>query len=48
MRDVEFFVVDVVKEHVDPAQVVGGQVNFLPVEPLPHVVFPEDLRELQE
>ncbi len=46
--DVELLVVDVVQEHVDPAQVVGREVDLLAEEPQPHVVAAEHLRELQQ
>ena len=41
-------VVDVVQEHVDPRQVVRGQVDLLPVEPVANPVWPENLGELQQ
>lgn len=41
--DVELVVVDVVQEHVDTAQVVGGDVDLLSEESLPDVVLSEDL-----
>ena len=46
--DVELFVIYVVQEHVDPAQVEGGEVNFLPVEALPHVVVAQYLGEFEQ
>ena len=46
--DVELLVVDVVQEHVDPRQVVGGQVDLLAEEALAHVVLAEHLGELQQ
>ena len=48
MGDAEVGEVDVVQEHVDPAQVVGGQVDLLAEEPAAHVLLTEDLRELQQ
>ena len=46
--NVELLVVDVVQEHVDPAQVVGGQVDLLAKEPLTHVFLAQHLGELQQ
>lgn len=48
MGDAEVGEVDVVQEHVDPAQVVGGQVDLLAEEPSVHVLLTEHLRELQK
>lgn len=48
VRKVEVLVVDVVQEHIDARQVVRGQVDFLPIEPLPNVLFSEHLRKLQQ
>ena len=46
--DVELLVVDVVQEHVDPAQVIGGQIDLLTEEPPPHILLAEHLGELQQ
>ena len=46
--DVELFVVDVVQEHVDAAQVVGGEVHLLAVKALAHLVRPQHLGEFQQ
>ena len=46
--DVELLVRDVVQEHVDPAQVVGGQVDLLAEVALPHLAVAEDLLVLQQ
>ena len=48
MGDVELLVGHVVEEHVDAREVVGGQVDLLTVEPLPHLAVAEHLRELQQ
>ena len=40
--DVEVIKIDVVQEHIDAAEVVGGDIDLLPVEAVPHVVFPKD------
>ena len=48
MGDAEVGEVDVVQEHVDPAQVVGGQVDLLAEEPAAHVLLIEYLCELQQ
>ena len=45
--DVEVLEVDVVQEHIDPAQVVGGQVDLLAEEPA-DVVPADKIRELQQ
>jgi hypothetical protein len=46
--DVELLEVDVVQEHVDPAQVVGGQVDLLAEVALADVVVAQDLVELEQ
>ena len=46
--DLELLVRDVVQEHVDPAQVVGGQVDLLAEVALPHLAVAEDLLVLQQ
>ena len=46
--DVELLVVHIVQEHVDAAQVVGGQVDFLPVEPLTYCIVAQDFGEVQQ
>ena len=48
MLNVELLVVDVVQEHVDPSQVVRGQIDLLPKEALSHVVLAKHLGELQQ
>ena len=48
MGDAEVGEVDVVQEHVEPAQVVGGQVDLLAEEATTHVLLAEHLRELQQ
>ena len=48
MGDAEVGEVDVVQEHVDPAQVVSGQVDLLAEEPAAHILLTEHLRELQQ
>ena len=46
--DVELIVADIVEEHVDAAEVVGGEVDFLPKEALADVVFAEDFGEVEQ
>ena len=46
--DIELIVVNVVQEHVDTAEVVGGKVNLLTIETLTHIVLAEYLCRLQE
>lgn len=46
--DVELVIVDVVEEHVDPAEVVGGQVDLLAKETLAHHIPAQDLGSLQQ
>ena len=48
MSNVELVKVNVVQKHVDAAKVVGGEVDFLPVEPLAHVVLAEDFCRLEQ
>ena len=48
VRDVELLVVHIVQEHVDASQIVGGQVDLLPVETLAHILFAQHLGELQQ
>ena len=44
MRNIEFVKINIVQEHIDTAQVVGRQVDFLPEEALPDVLFAQNLR----
>ena len=46
-RNVEVVKVDVMQEHIDAAEVVGGDIDLLPVEAVPHVVFPKDFCKLE-
>ena len=46
--NVKLVVVDVVEEHVDPAEVVGGQVDLLAKETLAHHIPAQDLGSLQQ
>jgi len=39
MFDIELVVIDVVQEHIDPAEVVGGDIDFLAKEALAHVLL---------
>lgn len=46
--NVELGVADVVQEHVDAAQVVGGQVDLLTEKALPDMLFAEDLGKVEQ
>lgn len=46
--DVELVVVDVMQEHIDPAEVIGGDIDLLPVEALTHLIPAQDLGGLQQ
>lgn len=36
--NVKLVIVDVMQKHIDPAEVVGGDIDLLPKETLPHFV----------
>ena len=40
--------IDVMQEHVNSTQVIGSNINFLSVEPLPHVFFSEYFSKIQQ
>ena len=46
--DVELLKIDVVQKHVDAAQVVGGQIDFLTEKALPHIVLAQHLGKVQQ
>ncbi len=46
--DIELVETDIVQEHVDAAEVVGGQVDFLPVKAISDVFLAEDLGKVQQ
>ena len=46
--DVEFVKADVVEEHIDSAQVVGGDIDFLPIEAVAHPLMPQHLHRFQQ
>lgn len=46
--DVELGVADIVQKHVDAAEVVGGQVDLLPVEALADVLLAEDPGKVEQ
>ena len=48
MGNLEFFEIDVMQEHVDSAQIVGGQINLLPEKSLANLVTAENLGEFQK
>ena len=47
-HDVEFVELDVVQEHIDAAEVVGGQVDLLPVEAPLDIVLAQHFFHLQQ
>ena len=47
-RDVELIVVNIMQKHIDTAEIVRCQVDFLPVEALTHLIFSENLGKLQK
>lgn len=47
-RNVELGKVHSVQEHINPAQVIGGEVDFLTKEALFHIFQTQDFRELQQ
>ena len=46
--DIEFIKINIVQEHIDTAQVVGRQVDFLTEEALPDILFAQNLSRLQQ
>ena len=48
VRDVKFVVVNIVQEHVDTAEVVGRDIDLLPIKSLPDVAGAENFRRLQK
>ena len=46
--DVKFIVVNVVEEHIDAAEVVGSDIDLLPVKALPDVARAQNLSRLQK
>ena len=48
MRNIEFIKINIVQEHIDTAQVVGRQVDFLPEEALTDILFAQNLRRFQQ
>jgi hypothetical protein len=48
VSDVEFIVINVVQEHIDAAQVVGGDVDLLPKKALAYIVLAKNLRKFQQ
>lgn len=46
--DVELVIANVVEEHVNAAEIVGGEIDLLTVESLAHFVAPEKLGSLQK
>ena len=48
MGDVKLIVVDIVEEHIDAAQVVGSDIDLLPVKALPHMIAAQNLSRLEQ
>ena len=46
--DIEFIKINIVQEHIDTAQVIGRQVDFLTEEALPDILFAQNLRRFQQ
>ena len=46
--NVELVVADIMQEHVDAAEVIGGQVDLLPIKALADVVLAQDLGKVQQ
>ena len=44
VRDVKFIIVNIVQEHIDAAEIVGRDIDLLPVKALPDVAGAKDLR----
>lgn len=40
--NIELVVANIMEEHIDAAEVIGGQVNLLPKEALPDILFTEN------
>ncbi len=47
MRDIELVVVDIMQEHIDATEVIGGDVYFLSVEAQTDVLLAENFGELE-
>ncbi len=45
MSDIKMVVVDIVQEHVDTTEVVGGEVDLLPIKTEAHIFFTQNLGE---
>src|SRR5665648_16092 len=48
IANVELVIIDVMQEHINSAKIVGGNVDFLPIEPLPNVLLAENLGKVQQ
>ncbi len=48
MGNIKVIVVDVVQKHIDTAEVIDSEVDFLPEEPLPDIYFAENLEEFEQ
>ena len=46
--DIKLIKTYIVQEHIDTAEVVGGEVDLLTIETITHILFAEDLGELQQ
>ena len=48
MSDVEFLIVDVMEEHIDTTEIVGGDVDLLTIKSLTNIVFSEYFSKLEK
>lgn len=46
--NVKLIVVDVVEEHIDATQVIGSDIDLLPVKALPHMIAAQNLSRLEQ
>ena len=47
VSNIKIVVVDIVQEHVDTAEVVGGEIDFLPIETQPNIFLARTLANLR-
>ena len=46
--DIKLVVVDIMQEHIDPTEVIGGQIDFLAEKALADVILAKDFGCLQQ
>lgn len=46
--NIELVESDIMEEHIDAAEVIGGQVDLLPEEALPYIFFAENPRRFEK